>query len=279
MARRLSDARVIGPLALVLAACGGPSSATSDGDAARDVEVVDVGEDGAPDGTGLPDGLGDADPGDVPSWEDDDALAAWLYAVAAGCPPMSLSTAPGEWGTSLLTDSGCTVRHPSGWPTTLEPGRFEVTTDASRRVGYSIVATYVAGVDWDEGSLGDLLVDELRQDLPDLEVIAAATQEDPYGLGVRLRVLVMKLTLDDLPTLAVAKVVHQGCSIILGSCPLTAGLAWAPAAELPDWACTLAQIEATLHCPSGGGLECDAEACDASCAEGGTCVGDTCMCH
>ncbi|MFO0750835.1 MAG: hypothetical protein U1F43_34970 [Myxococcota bacterium] len=207
---------------------------------------------------------------------------AWLEAVVATCPPTSLSTAPVGWETELITSGGCTVRYPAGWVSTLAPGAYECTRDASRDVGYHLVATALPGVDWDEVSRGDELVADLTDTYPDLAVLSAASASDPYGVGIRYRVIIAKLTLGGAHTLAVFKVVHSGCSVVLASCPLTASLTWAPAAELPAWACTLAQIEATLHCPSGGGDTCDEGDCDASCRDdgqdGGTCVGDSCMC-
>lgn len=235
----------------------------------------------APDTTG--DVPADTEVGPLPDWGDDDALLAWLGAIVQTCPPMSYSTAPGLWEMTLITDYGCTVRHPGEWVTDLQPGYFEATSDARRQVGYAVVGTYLAGTDWDEVSLGDLVVSELQKVYPDLAVLAADSESDPYGFGMRFRVIVMKFTNDGTRSLGVAKVLHGGCSWVLNNCPLTASITWAPAAELPLWACLLGQIEATLRCPSGGGTTCDENDCDATCkaqgGTGGTCVGDSCMCH
>ena len=252
-----------------------------------DSTIVDT-DTALPDATGdtdtaLPDASGDTDIGPVPDWGDDEALVAWLGSIVATCPPTSLSTAPGLWKMTRITDYGCTVRHPEEWVTVLQPGSFEVTSDASRQVGYSVVGTYLSGTDWSETTLGDYLVTELRKNYPDLVVLAATTTTDPYGLGTRFRVLVLKFALDGTRSLGVAKVLFAGCSAVLDNCALTASITWAPAVELPIWACMLAQIEATLHCPSGGGYECEEDDCNTSCIgqgkDGGTCVGDSCMCY
>lgn len=233
--------------------------------------------------TGTDTAVGDTDVGPTPDWGDDEALLAWLGAVVAQCPPTSLSTAPVLWKMTMITEYGCVVRHPEEWITNLQPGVFTVTADASQHVGYMVVGTYLQGYDWTEVTLGDHLVAELRKTYPDLVVLAADTATDPYGIGVRFRVIIMKFEMDGTRTLGVAKIVHDGCSALLNNCALTASITWAPAAELPTWACTLAQIEATLHCPSGGGDECDENDCDTSCKteghDGGTCVGDNCMCY
>jgi hypothetical protein len=265
--------------------CDSPGgSAGPIGDAPLSDAPSDLGgdSDGATPDT-LTDSAGDTDIGPLPSWDDDDALLAWLVAVVATCPPMSYSTAPGLWTMSLITEGGCVVRHPEDWIASLSPGIFEVTADESRHVGYSIVGTYLEGIDWTEVSLGDYVVSELQKVYPDLALLSATTTSDPYGFGILFRVIVAKFELDGTRSLGVVKVTHAGCSAVLGNCALTASITWAPAAELPRWACTLAQIEATFRCPSAGGSDCDEGDCDSTCKaggnNGGTCVGDDCMCN
>lgn len=285
--------------ALWIASCDAPGGGTGGGDGSAppdgttdaadgttgDTSPADTKVDGTSgtDATSWPDTTGDTSIGPAPDWGDDEALLAWLVAVVRTCPPMSYSTAPGLWKMTMITDYGCIVRHPEEWIVHLQPGIFEVTADATRHVGYSVVGTYLEGTDWDEVSLGDYLIAELQKGYPDLRVLGADTETDPYGFGTRFRVIIMKFTMDGTRELGVAKVLHAGCSWVLNNCALTASISWAPVEELPIWACTLGQIEATLRCPSGGEApECDEGDCDTSCKgqgnTGGTCIGDNCMC-
>ena len=240
----------------------------------------------SPDASGtLSDGAISPDAGAPPPWEDHAALTAWVEAVAAGCPPVSLSTAPVGWSSALVTPAGCTVKHPPDWTPSPSTGLFMVTNGPAGLVGWLIAGTWVQGTTWTVETLGDHLVEQLRVDHPDLVVVNAWTDSatDPFGVTTYLRTLLLRFTQAMVQSVGLFKVVHTECSVLLGACPLTASGAWAPVAELPTWACTLAQVEATFYCPSGGGTGCDEGQCDATCKEGGstggTCVGDQCTCY
>jgi len=275
-------------LASLLLACtsggGGGLPADVQGDASDTAAPVDA-ADATQNTIAATDVVTPTDTTVPPSWEDDDALLAWLLAIVAGCPPTSLSTAPGDWETSLLTEGGCTVRHPADWLTKASTGLFTTTRDATEQVGWLVVASAVEGVEWDVDSLSSYLIDQLRADYPDIAVIGAWTDPlvDPWGVTTWMKTQVVKLTHSGARSLGVFKLVHTACSPILGLCPLTATGSWAPLPQLPTWACTLAQIEATLRCPSSGGESCDDDTCDQACRDtgndGGSCVGDHCACY
>ena len=214
-----------------------------------------------------------------PRREEDPALVAKLVRAVAACPRMSISTVPFDWRMSLVTQSGCAVHHPPQWPPVAEPGVFKVAQPPAELTGWLIIGTYLPGTHWTDESLADFTVQELTRLHPDLAVIHSATEMDRWGLGVRIRQVIVKLTNQGVASVGVIKVIHAQCSPILNNCALTAMVSWTPVAELSTWACPLGQIEATFRCPSGGGSYCRDHECDASCARGGRCVGDTCSCY
>ncbi len=217
-----------------------------------------------------------------PPYNDDQAILDYCTQVLLQCPPVSLSTVPGGWQLVQITDSGCTTWAPPGWVTAVDGPSLEITPDAAGAAGYFVLATYVEGVDWDEASLADALFLELKQEYPDIQVLKEETLTDPFGMGLKIRVVSVKFRLSGVETVGVYRVVHYECSPILNACPLTATGTWVPLAQVPAMACTLAQIDAALRCPSGGPTECSEGECDTTCKAmgfaGGTCVGDDCTC-
>lgn len=218
----------------------------------------------------------------TPRREDDPTLLARLLRAVAACPRMSISTVPFDWQMSLVTANGCAVHHPPAWLPVAQPGVFKVAAPPAEHTGWLILGTYLPGTYWNDETLADFTVHELTKLHPDLAVIHASTQTDPWGLGVRIRHVVVKLTQDGVPSIGVVKVIHAQCSAILNNCALTAMVSWTTTAELRTWTCPLGQIEATFRCPSGGGSDCRDPDCHASCRAdgnaGGRCVGDTCSC-
>ncbi len=221
-------------------------------------------------------------PGNVPSYDDDQAILDYCEAVLMQCPPLSQSTVPAGWDMLMVTESGCTVHAPPGWLHGVDGVTFEVTKDAAGTAGYFVLATYVPGTDWNEATLADYLYQELLNDYPDMKILKAETFTDSFGLGLKIRVVSVKFTQGGLPTVGVLRVVHYECSMILGNCPLTSTGVWVPLAEVASLSCTLAQIDASLRCPSGGGSDCSEGECDTYCKSqgysSGSCVGDDCQC-
>lgn len=246
--------------------------------------VVDTGSGGGEgmDGGGPgADGAGPVDVGPAPAFEDDQALAAWMRQVADACPQVSTLTVPGGWAMSMIEEHGCVVYTPS-WQAIPSPGIWQWVADDTRLVGFLVVAGSLPGVGWDEVSLAEQVVQGFADVHPDLAVIEAASSDDPYGTGWRLRQLLLRFTNDGTPSVAALRLVHGGCSAVLGTCPVTADVLWTTVAAYRDTACTLLQVEASFHCPSKGEEECDEGACDAGCKEsgaaGGVCIGPNCVC-
>lgn len=231
-------------------------------------------------------GAGGGDAGAVigpqPEFTDGEALAAWMLQVAEACPQASSLTVPGGWAMSMLAESGCVIYTPS-WEAIPSDGIWQWVSDDTRLTGLMIIAGSVQGTGWDEASLADIVIDGLAKIHPDLDVIASASQDDPYGTGWRIRSLLLRFTNEGTPSVGALRLVHGGCSVVLGTCAVTADVMWTPVDAYSATACTLLQVEASFHCPSKGGNECDEGDCDAGCkakgSAGGVCVGDNCMCQ
>lgn len=195
---------------------------------------------------------------------------------------MSSLTVPGGWAMSMLGESGCVIYTPS-WQAIPSDWIWQWVSDDTRHTGLMIISGSVQGTSWDEVSLADEVVDGLAKIHPDLDVIASASQDDPYGTGWRIRSLLLRFTNEGTPSVAALRLVHGGCSVVLGTCAVTADVMWTPVDAYSATACTLLQVEASFHCPSKGGYECDEGDCDAGCkakgSAGGVCVGDNCMCE
>ena len=223
------------------------------------------------------------DPGPVPSYSDNQAILDYCTAVVLNCPPVSVSTVPGDWYMVPVNDQGCTLYAPQGWNATIDGTVLNVTSDPGGTAGYFINASQVAGVQWNEVSLAELLKQELVKVYPDLVVLKEETWTDPYGMGLKIRVVSIKFTKGGVPTVGNFRVIFYECSVILNSCPLTASGTWVPLSQVESLACTLAQIDASLRCPSGGSTDCNEGSCDTSCKSmgysNGYCSGDDCTCN
>ncbi len=235
-------------------------------------------------GNGGHPGTGRHPPGAPPSFDDGDAVLAYLIQVVAACPPVSRSTVPGGWDVHALKDAACSIWTPPGWLESEDLATKSFLADAQGTTGYLTIATQVQGTNWNIESLTQSVIDNLTGQFPDLDVLAARTDPDPYGLGYEIRTVVMKYTNTGRPTVATLTMVHTECSMILNNCPLTGMASWTPLDELAVWACVLRQVDASVYCPgSGGGDECIDSACNAQCIdegnESGSCVGDNCVCQ
>ena len=268
----------------VTAATGG--STDTGGGAGTGGGGADTGVGAGTAGGGADTGGGGADTGGggiggVPSFDDDAAILAWSEAIIGQCPPVSSSTVPAGWQTYLVGDQGCAVRGPPGWPAQQEPGWLQLASDAEETAGYFLMIGWLEGTAWTAETIGDQVLAMLQQEVPDLTVLEVTEGPDPYGLGITFRVIATKFTSDGVQAVGNLLVIHTPCSAILDRCALTVSGGWTALAQLPDYACTVAQISASLTCPQGGGGCIDSE-CDASCkASGkawGTCVGDYCDC-
>lgn len=239
----------------------------------------DIGGAGGGDGGSV---AGDAvGPGETPDFQDGPAIVAWLVDVARACPQVSKLTVPGGWAMSMVGDKGCMLYTPA-WIASDDGTTWSWVTDAQRSAGFLIVAGAMSGTGWDEVSLAGVVVDALRAQYPDLAVLAADSADDPFGTGWRIRTLIVRFTNGALPSVGIVRVVHGGCSVPLDACPLTASALWAPLATLPAQACTLAQVEASFHCPQAGGSDCEEGPCNEACKAGGSdhgyCSGNNCVC-
>jgi len=242
----------------------------SEADAGAEGEIQDG-------GAGGDDVLAEPDTQDVslptvPAFDDDDAINEYSQAVTAQCPPVSSSTVPGSWQLAMVGETGCTVYHPPGWLTGSQGTYFSAATKGNE-AGYFILNGYLEGTAWDEVSIGDALVVELKKSHPDMKVISEATIPDPWGLGLKIRYLGLKFTNGKVPSVGLLRIVFTQCSVILNNCPLISSGTWAPLAELTDYACVLGQVDASLKCPSGGSTDCDDQTCNSECVSRGHAYG------
>lgn len=274
-----SDAQVAG---------GGAATGGGSGPAGGDTGGADRagghdGNGGIPPPEGGHDGTGGL-PGAPPSFDDGDAVVAYLIQLVAACPPLSRSTVPGGWDVHALKDAACSVWTPPGWLESEDVATKSFLADAEGTTGYLTIATQVPGTNWTIETLTQTVTDNLKEQTPDLEILAARTDPDPYGLGYQIRNVVLKYKKNGRPTVATLTMVHTECSAILNTCPLTGMGSWSPLDELATWACVLRQVDASVYCPGGGGSEdCVDSACNAQCIdegnEGGGCQGDRCVCR
>ena len=231
--------------------------------------------------------VGQVDPPPAaPSYDDNDAIIEYVGTVGASCPQVSSLTIPGTWYLLMIGQTGCSVSLPPSWTGDSTEGlgstTFMAQSDATQTAGYFVYLGTLQGVDWTEVSLGDLMVDNLRNDNPDLEVVGAWTTDDLFGLSVKIRTILVKYGRNTTPSIAVVRIVHTGCSTLTNTCPLTSSAQWAPLAELSTYSCDLAQIDASVRCPSSGGSDCDEAECNTACQgaghEHGYCSGNSCVC-
>ena len=228
----------------------------------------------------------DEPPPEAPSYADNEAIIEYVGTVGALCPQVSSLTIPGTWYLLMIGQTGCSVSLPPSWTgaSTEELGSttFMAQSDASQTAGYFVFLGSLQGVDWTEITLGDLMVDELRSDHPDLEVVRAWTTDDPFGLSVKIRTILVKYDGRTTPSLGLVRVVHTGCSTLTNTCPLTSSAQWAPLADLSTYSCDLSQIDASVRCPSSGGSDCDEAECNTACQSAGHdhgyCSGNNCIC-
>ena len=267
--------------ALTLLACLG--STDSDGSGSSDGSTGDTGRQ-----RGSETDVASNEPlPETPSYDDDQAIIEYTEAVGAACPQVSSLTVPGNWYLLMIGQTGCSVSLPPSWTggstEDLASTTFMAQSDAEQTAGYLVFFGSVQGTDWTEESLGDLMIGELRTDHPDLAVVGAWTADDPFGLGVKVRTLLVKFDRNSTPSLALVRVIHTGCSALTNSCPLTSNAQWAPLADLSAHSCDLTQIDASVRCPSSGGSDCDQAACDAACQTAGSdhgyCSGNDCICN
>jgi hypothetical protein len=220
-------------------------------------------------------------PPTAPAFDDDDGIRAWGEAALAACGPIS-SAPPASWEMVLIGDTGCTVHRPPAWTFEVEGASVWLYASAEEEAGVMLLGGVLEGTAWTATTILDGIVDTLREQYPDITIIDAGEGPDPYGLGIVVRIASLKFHDGDVPMVGMLRVIHSPCSDLLGTCPLTAAGTWAPLATLPDFACTLAQIDATVTCPKPGGENCDEGACDGDCkGEGsayGYCSNDTCVC-
>lgn len=220
-------------------------------------------------------------PSNVPAYDDDDGIRAWGEAALAGCGTITSSVPPG-WEMVLIGDTGCTVHRPSTWPFEVEGASAWIYASAEEEAGIMLLNGYLEGTAWTAESILDSVLDQLRATYPDITVIDQGEGPDPYGLNLVIRIASLKFHDGEVPMVGMLRVIHHGCSPILGNCPLTATGTWSPLAQLPDFACTLSQIDATVKCPQGGGDNCEQGQCDTDCkAKGsayGYCSNDNCVC-
>ena len=217
----------------------------------------------------------------APAFDDDDGIRVWGEAALAACGTIT-STVPPGWEMVLLGDTGCTVHRPPTWPFEVEGASAWIYASEEEEAGVMLLNGYLEGTDWTAEAILDGVIELLRETYPDITVIDAGEGPDPYGLAIVIRIASLKFHDGEVPMVGMLRVIHHGCSPILGNCPLTAAGTWSPLAQLPDFACTLSQIDATVKCPQGGGGNCDESQCDADCkAQGSTygyCSNDTCVC-
>jgi hypothetical protein len=217
----------------------------------------------------------------VPAYDDDNAIRAWGESAVAASGEITSAVPPG-WEMVLMGDTGCTVHRPPDWPFEVEGASVWIYASEEEEAGIMLLNGVLEGADWTATAILDELLDILREQYPDITVIDAGEGPDPYGLGIVIRIASAKFHDGDVPMVGMLRVIHTPCSALLGTCPLTATGTWAPLATLPDFACTLSQIDATVACPKPGGANCEEDACDADCkAQGsayGYCSNDQCVC-
>ncbi len=217
----------------------------------------------------------------APDFDDDDAIRAWGEDALHACGAIT-STVPAGWEMILIGDTGCTVHRPPSWTFEVEGASVWIYASPQEEAGVMLLNGVLEGTTWTAEAILDGIVDTLREQYPDITIIDAGEAPDPHGLGLVIRIASLKFHDGAVPMVGMLRVIHSPCSELLGTCPLTAAGTWAPLATLPDFACTLSQIDATVTCPKPGGGSCDAGDCDAGCkAEGsayGYCSNDTCVC-
>ena len=220
-------------------------------------------------------------PETVPGYDDDDGIRAWGDAALAACGTIS-STIPPGWEMVLIGDTGCTVHRPPAWTFEVEGASVWLYASAAEEAGVMLLNGILEGTAWTAESILDALLEQLRESYPDIEIIDVGEGPDPYGLGLVIRIASVKFHDGEVPMVGMLRVIRSECSALLGTCPLTAAGTWAPLAELPDFACTLGQIDATVTCPKPGGANCDEGTCDDDCKTGGAasgyCSNDQCVC-
>jgi len=220
-------------------------------------------------------------PPSAPGFDDDDGIRAWGEAALAACGAIT-SAVPAGWEMVLVGDTGCTVHRPAGWPFEVEGASVWIYASAEEEAGVMLLNGVLEGTDWTATTILGAVLELLREQYPDITIIDAGEGPDPYGLGIVIRIASVKFHDGEVPSVGMLRVIHSGCSAILGTCPLTVAGTWAPLVTLPDVACILSQIDATLTCPKPGGGSCEDGPCDADCkAEGdgyGYCSNDLCVC-
>lgn len=167
--------------------------------------------------------------------------------AAGACP---VTDVPPGWQTLWVGGQGCTVRVPPSWQLESQGASAVATNDATHTAGYGYMFTSLPGTHWTAETMGDEVVELLRrQGTPGIRVIRAETDESFAALGVWTRTLIVRFERAGLDEVGTIRVTFQGCQPVLNSCSVMASIAWAPVEQLPEYVCTLMQVEGSGTCP------------------------------
>ena len=218
----------------------------------------------------------------LPDFDDDEAIEAHMVASEASCPPVNSLEFPESFEMIMFGEQGCLIGIPQGWTSTQTEGHVEISQPPEGSTSYWAQATYLEGAYWSVDSSAGQVYNEMKQRFPDLQMIDSETKDDLFGLGIKIKVFIVKFTIESIETAGEIRVVHTGCSETLNKCPHTAVVTWAPIEKMESDLCILAQIDASLQCPSTGGAECAQWECNDRCEKTGAafgyCSASQCIC-
>jgi hypothetical protein len=224
-------------------ACDADQSTPTDV-ATPDVVSVDDSGSGAGDTTGVDDSK---DAGNTPANE----LAKQLYEAVAACGYLSTLTVPGGWQPIMITSSGCSQWIPADWLILGQADQMVVAADQSQQVASFALTGMLNGTDWTIDAINDYA----------LENIGTAFKTQTPGvlyyksydiLGTAASDCIYVFDNLSTPEIGYLRVIFSGCNYVLGTCSAVLMGFWIPKAEMSKWACTVAQIDASVKCPGGG---------------------------
>ena len=209
----------------------------------------------------------------------DDPLAEAMYAQAAACGTMSRSTVPVGWQQIMITGDGCTQWAPAHWVILGQYNDIILASDQSQKVAVFTHIGHLEGLDWTLPTLNNhamALIEESFGSKP--EVLHWATENI---LGIPTAVAVFTFDFSGLEMAGYIRIVFSGCIEPTNQCSAVFQGFWFPKDQMEAFLCTVAQVDASTKCPSGG-VGCNDADCSSQCQAtghtGGQCIGDNCAC-
>lgn len=176
-------------------------------------------------------------------------VADELVAAVAGCKKMSPNTVPGGWQPVIATTGGCTVWIPAHWILFGIVDEYLFASDQAQTAAAFVLAGNLDGLGWTLAGIADYILDELA-------VQAGAGEhvnlyfEQFVDQGLPTAEVLYTFVAGEKETAGYARIVLYGCTARTNTCNVSLVGFWMPADDIPAYACTGAQIAASLQCPT-----------------------------